>query len=243
MDDVSADILSRVRKLLALANDAGASEGERDNAMRMAHATLAKHNLSMAEAEVAGTASEEQRVQDGSLMTRNMPWMRQCAYAVAQLFFCAYCYYPDSCRQAKHIFIGKQSNAETARAIAEFVINNIFREANKRLLATRRGPWWTSFCKGATQRIRERCCQLRKQAEAANNGSPSTGTSLVLASLYQREQQANTELMAQLFGKLQNCVNSGRRTSYAGYDAGAQYGDSVSLNRQVGTTPERTKLK
>jgi len=39
--------------MLRLANDAGASEGERHNAMRMAHATLAKHNLDLASVESA----------------------------------------------------------------------------------------------------------------------------------------------------------------------------------------------
>lgn len=34
-------ILQRVRKMMALANDKAASDGERENAMRMAHATLA----------------------------------------------------------------------------------------------------------------------------------------------------------------------------------------------------------
>ena len=52
-DDERNKILARVRKLLNLANNAAATEGERDNAMRMAHATLAKYNLSLAEASGA----------------------------------------------------------------------------------------------------------------------------------------------------------------------------------------------
>lgn len=42
-------ILEKVKKLLALAGNAGATEGERDNALRMAHGLLAKHNLDMAD--------------------------------------------------------------------------------------------------------------------------------------------------------------------------------------------------
>jgi hypothetical protein len=42
-------ILEKVKKLLALANDKGATEGERDNALRMAHGMLAKHNLDMSD--------------------------------------------------------------------------------------------------------------------------------------------------------------------------------------------------
>lgn len=54
-------ILSRVRKMLRLANDAGATEGKRDNAMRMAHATLAKYNLDIAQAEESGVVGADDR--------------------------------------------------------------------------------------------------------------------------------------------------------------------------------------
>ena len=71
--------LERVKKMLTLANDAGATEGERDNALRMAHATLAKHNLTLSEAEAAGSTPEEKRC-DGAIETRNMPWARRTAH-------------------------------------------------------------------------------------------------------------------------------------------------------------------
>jgi hypothetical protein len=54
-------VLARVKKMMTLATDAGASEGERENALRMAHATLAKYNLTMSEAEATGKKSEEAR--------------------------------------------------------------------------------------------------------------------------------------------------------------------------------------
>lgn len=62
-----ARVLARVRKMMALANDdAAASDGERDNALRMAHATLLKHNLTMAAAEEAGATAEEARERDST---------------------------------------------------------------------------------------------------------------------------------------------------------------------------------
>lgn len=84
-------VLGRVRKMMALANDKAASDGERDNALRMAYNTLAKHNLSMAEAEAAGAKSEEPR-ERGFTMSRDQPWCRTVAHAIANLFFCAYWY-------------------------------------------------------------------------------------------------------------------------------------------------------
>jgi len=46
-----AKVLARLKKCLILANNEGATEGERDTAMKHAHAILAKYNLSIAEAE------------------------------------------------------------------------------------------------------------------------------------------------------------------------------------------------
>lgn len=60
-DSEKIKILGRIRKMLALANNEGASEGERDNALRMAHATLAKYNLDMAEVESSGKPQQEAR--------------------------------------------------------------------------------------------------------------------------------------------------------------------------------------
>ena len=48
-------IIEKIRKLLALANGTGAADQERESALRMAHALLAKHNLSMSDTELEPT--------------------------------------------------------------------------------------------------------------------------------------------------------------------------------------------
>jgi hypothetical protein len=90
MDFDKAKILSRVRKLMALANDAGATEGERDNAIRMAHATLAKYNLSISEVEASGKTTDEKRVIDNDLRTIAHPWIVTVMHGIAALYFCEY---------------------------------------------------------------------------------------------------------------------------------------------------------
>jgi hypothetical protein len=50
-------ILSRIQKMLALANDLAATEGERDNALRMAYNLMAKHNLDMVTVEARNPTS------------------------------------------------------------------------------------------------------------------------------------------------------------------------------------------
>lgn len=72
-------ILERVRKMLALANDEAATEGERDNALRMAHNLLMKHQLSMEDVENHAKDKDDPRGHfkgDGW----SMPWCLQGAH-------------------------------------------------------------------------------------------------------------------------------------------------------------------
>ncbi len=141
-------VLARVRKMMALANDAAASEGERDNALRMVHATLAKHNLTMAMAEEAGGEAEKRGLVTAE--SRDQPWARQTASAIASLMFCRY-FRQKSPRAGKviHNFVGREGNAKTASELADFVIRSIMSEANREWKKQANpGPWWTSFCKG-----------------------------------------------------------------------------------------------
>lgn len=234
-------ILARVRKMMALANDAGASAGERGNALRMMHATLAKHNLTIAEAEAAGQNTEKRdRI---TAETRNQPWARTVAHAVGELFFCRYFFSPGSVAgKVKHNFVGREDNAKTAASMSEYVIGSIMKEANREYKKQPDpGPWWTSFCKGAAEQVRVRCHELRIAAEQAD-APTSTGTGIVLASFYKTEQDANAKFLEDsLKIKLQTKATRTKRAG-EGYEAGKNFGRGISLNRQVGATQTAGRL-
>lgn len=242
MDENMKKILLRVKKMMTLANDAGATEGERDNALRMAHATLAKHNLSMAEAEAAGATPEEERATDKTLRTRHA-WTVRVANAIAQLFFCEY-FYVSSDRKVGHCFVGRLSNVATARELTDFVVKSINREG----WVAAKGQAFESrfqhlFCKGAADRVTYRCRELRRAAEQAAKSVPSTGTSIVLASYYAAEQAANQKFIdEQLQLKIRETKSKESRRIGDGYYEGQAYGDKVSLNRQVGRTTGNKQL-
>lgn len=59
-------IINRVKKMMALANDSAASDGERENALRMSYALMAKHNLDMTDVQGKPTGPQESRVQVSS---------------------------------------------------------------------------------------------------------------------------------------------------------------------------------
>lgn len=224
-------VLSRIRKMLALANDGAASEGERDNALRMIHNTLAKYNLSLTEAEETGQVGEARaKVGDESILPHN--WARTVASAIAHLYFCEYFYTTYHLpHKIVHYFIGRESNTVTAREMAQYVVRSIQREAGKRKRELGvNGPWERSFCNGASHHIYHRCNELRRAAEATEVPKASTGTSLVLVAVYASEELANKALISDL--KLKK-GRSNEITNHAAGAAGYQFGGTVSLNRQV----------
>jgi hypothetical protein len=163
-----ARVMERVRKMLALANDAAATEGERDNAMRMAHATLAKYNLTIGEAERAG-AKPEGRMQ-GELKMRNRPWRRLIAQAVAGLYFCEVCYMQTGRNNAVMYFVGREANVLTATEMSAYIIESVNKEGRAYSNENSDGEnsAYYRFCKGAAHRIWQRCTQLRAEAERAS---------------------------------------------------------------------------
>lgn len=231
-DNEQERVLGRIRKMMRLAEDAAASQGERDNAMRMVHATLAKHNLTMSMAEEKGAAAEEKRKQ-GDTTSRDQPWTRSVGHAIGELYFCQYFYTKlrDRAGKVRHSFVGRAGNVETAKLMTDYVVKSITSEANRLWkLQPDPGPWWTSFCKGAAQQVRERCKKLREEAEA--NDKPSTGTSLMLVNVYAAEKAANQLVLNAMGVKLHTPTVRTKRVG-DGFGAGLAFGASVSLHRQV----------
>ena len=224
-------IINRIKKMLALANDAAAAEGERDNAMRMAYNLLAKHNLTMATVE--GHTNEEKREQNAAQFY-GRPWALVVASAVAELFFCKYFYMRSRTRnQVHHYFVGKQSNSVTALEMTRYLVDSIKKEANQRMRAEGEGAAYRrSFSLGAANKIRQRVNELR--AEATKPTGQATGTSLVLASLYDTEREANLRFLKESGIRLRESRGRGKASVDAdAYHNGQQFGGTLSLNRQV----------
>lgn len=230
-----AKVLERVRKMLRLANDSAAAEGERDNALRMAHSTLAKYNLSLAEAEAHGQAPKEQRV-NNVLNVRDYAWMRSVADHIAKLFFCEYFYIRDSqTKYARYYFIGKESNARIALEMASYVMASIDREAQDVAIRngdTAKGTFWRSFCKGAAYKVKQRCMEMILAAmEPLKEKTP--GTSLVLASVYQLEAEGNMKYMADSGIKVRTVVSRQRVPLAQAFSHGSRYGETVNLQTNL----------
>lgn len=224
------NVLRKVRKMLALHNDNSASEGERDNALRMAHATLAKYNLNLSDAE----KKEDERI-DSAVEFSPHAWARTAAMAVADLFFCEYFFFSvGSSQRIKHYFIGRESNVITAQEMAKYVVKSISSQARKE---TKRlfedGKFERDFCKGASEAIYIRCKEIRASAEKEDSEQfSSTRTDIVLSSLYKTEKEENAFVIAEKY----NLEQSNVRQSSAGivaFEKGKQFGNSINLNKQL----------
>lgn len=125
-------IVNRIKKMMALANDPAASDGERENALRMSYALLAKYNLDMADVQGQPTGPQEaRRGQAAEFYGR--PWAVSVAAAVGDLFFCKYYYRSSGKNTAIHTFVGKESNALSAVEVAESLVRSIYQEATRKM--------------------------------------------------------------------------------------------------------------
>ena len=226
-------ILEKVKKLLALANNAGASEGERDNALRMAHGLLAKHNLDMADLQVH---LQVEGREDCINATFGMTWCRQISNSIAKLFFCRY-YFGKKINGTKieHHFVGKTSNAGTAALMSEYVISSILAECRKKWKYNL-APESRSFASGAARVIAERVIDMI--AEAKPEGS--TSTSLVIVALYKTEIEANEAFLKKAGTSLLPGKARKSHVNVAAYNQGKEHGATIGLNVQVAN---RNQLK
>lgn len=253
-NEIQAKILRRVRKMINLANDAGATEHERDTAMKMVHSTLAKYNISLS--QVGSEESQEARERLAQPFL-GKPWAITIAAAIARMYFCHYYYQTmggnaGPTQKAMHNFIGRQSNVITAQEMARFVVESVNREAQRyqRSIGGRYADY-RAFAQGAASQIRHRCAEIQHKAEKeglaaetvdADDASllKSAGTALVIASLYKTEEEANKSWLEQRKIDLKpGRAQTVDRTKVRAHLAGAEYGAKVSLHTQVGGTSNK----
>lgn len=222
-------VLERIKKMLALSNDSGATEAERETALHMAYNTLAKYNLSLSDLPSEDTTEARER-QDVVISADR--WARNLSMAVAKLFFCKYFYsQTGTSGKDKHNFVGRQSNVITAKYMSEYLIKSIKREASKRYTSPTT-PNGRSFCVGTVRSIGGRVEQMLQQ-----DTESTPGNAVALIGVHKREEEANASWLADEGTSLQTSKGRADNSLRSGaYHSGKEYGKSVSLNQQVTNT-------
>lgn len=244
-------VIERVRKLLNLANDAAATEGERENALRMAYATLAKHNIDIA--RVGSTQPQEKREEQQVRMSV-YPWARGIAHSLAGLFFCEYYYSRAAGKYAQHYFVGRTSNAITASEMSQYVIESVFKELRKRF-GSETNPEARGFATGVEAALRTRCYQMKRAA--TDHRAPQTagsvagnieggeaqaaGGALVLADFYKTEAEANRAWIDENVQGLKVTKDRTKAVGLSAYAAGKEHGKTINLSAQIGASKNSTR--
>jgi len=213
---IDPKVVSRIHKLLALANDGGANEHEAELAMSMAQAEMLKHNLSMATIEASGGKSEG-RVKEHTQQNLLYTWKRELLETIAKVNFChLYITHKRTAAHAKlaggYEIIGRASNVAAVKNMFDYLLQTV-----ERLVVAEVGVnpqdrfnrYSHSFRLGASERLRERLTerhdrqmeeQARKEREAAaraSHPSAATGNALVvvMADFAQQEADLNNDML------------------------------------------------
>lgn len=131
-------IINRIRKLMSLTADRGASEAEASLAAEHVQRLLAEHNLSIAAIEMSGASSGEggKRVREGVNTRQVYKWQRSLMNAVAELNFCkAFTKFTKHYKKAAifegYELIGRVDNVTSAQVMFEYLQQTIERLARE----------------------------------------------------------------------------------------------------------------
>ncbi len=220
-------ILTRIRKMMAIANDSAATEHERDTALQMSYRLLAKHNLTMLQVDQSTSEPRDNYKTEGW----SQLWAKQICLITSDLFFCSY-YYGNKINATKcvHHFVGLESNATTAMLMSAYIINSILKECRARYTHNL-APESRSFALGCARRLRVRVNALIAEEQQAN----VPGTALALINLYKSEKDANEALLPD---NLKPSKGGKSTVKALAYEAGKEFGNKINLSKQVGNSDE-----
>lgn len=230
MSELNQKKIALLKKVMALANDERANEGEREAAMRQAANIMQKYNLSLA--DLPADQQDEARGEQNVTISADT-WARNLCQSVGSLFFCNYFYgRTGTAGKDHHYFVGRQSNVVTAMGMCEYLIKSIKKEASKRYKSPT-SPEGRSFCVGAVRAIAARAAEQRK----GDTAEMTPGTAVVLANQYQLENDANKAFMESA-GRAVTSTKARTDNSLraSAFHAGKEHGKTVGLNTQLGTT-------
>lgn len=220
-------ILEKVKKLFALANDAGAAEGERDNALRMAQALLRKHNLDEKQVGFAGLKIHK------TGQSKKVPaWCETVFNGVAKVFGC-------------FVFMdGNIAISGSAASIAtvEYVALHLCEEIKRKSQAAASAQFMDALFSGnlETRKMRESAAKQFNEDFCKGAAKALYAKCLEIAG----EAEEETRALAEDFCKSQFKIKERKRTLTlgAGAHAGAEFGRTLNPSAQVGAkAPLRLK--
>lgn len=203
------DVIRKVEKLLALANDPNNNEHQAAAAAAKAQEMLLAYNLDMA--TITGQSGRAKEFMSGGLYQ----WQRDLWSACAELNFCLYRTIKGTRKGQKfeHRLIGRRENVVGTRVMAEYLQQTVERFAQteaktrgvscfvREMIAYREGMA-TRLYERLSRLRQERLAEERRQQEADRRAQPTptgdTKHALVLASYIDDEESLNIDFQSGL---------------------------------------------
>lgn len=235
---MDAKTKERLRRLKAMADDA-TSENEAMIAARRLHALLAKHGMDESDLDDGDGVSTSEK---GTLLVRG-EWCQEVMFAIARLYFCKGLTHgqpvfrrPNEGAGKRFSLIGRELHRETAMRVVQSVVRSVYAEAKRSSRELRPKyvhpmSWITSFCEGASYRIRVRVNEL---IEAGRKGAleDEDGDKLpVLAPMYDAAQADIDAFLADW--KINGWKPKGEIRSAEAFGNGKAFGDGVALGHEI----------
>jgi len=237
-DKATADILSKVKKLMALG--ASPSEAEAASALQKARELLARYGLSMADLD-----THHPEVVEGLLIEKKRlrGWESHLIHIITSCTFTTALHVQRN-GTGQVLLIGRELNTLAAAELFAYLHNVVLKLG--RAFSNEVGHL-ESFKRGVVQRTGERLLESAAGKEKSggpwagvsrNQAAPSSNAesgSLDQALMVQMEQTAGRENKAYIsekYGKTGTKRTASRVDAHS-YHKGRSAGDSVSLNRQV----------
>lgn len=239
-------MIEKIRKLLDLSKDKGASEAEAALAAAKASELLARFALS--EADVMKKTENRAVVMTTFPCKRGYFEITLCNM-VARLNFCKYVVFGNK----THMLIGDPVDAKVAQMLFEYLRDTINRLSNKTWLEqnggqygdrAQRGVFVRSFRVACTNRL---CWRMHDLLEERIKGEApkSDGTNLpALANMYQLKLGAADEKFKEQYGdttKKKKAYNP-KSSSAMGQLLGDMAGQEISLDQQIAGNGETKRL-
>lgn len=228
-------MLEKIKKLLALAQDPAASQGERDNAARMAAKLMAKHEISQADLDLVSLATEldltelqAQACRPGKKNPKQCPaWINLIAVGVMRFT-----------RTRLHLsgpvlsFRGPRQDCELAKWLHEYILEQCYKQSTGR--STSEATAFRLGFAGAIQKRLKEMAIFRQEEEQAL--TPTESTALVVS------QVKREILMDRRWGPDNSRIRPRHHTvSQEGRDAGMRA--HIPTNRPLSTSSTTARLK
>lgn len=245
-DEKRNQVREKIQQLLKLHSDPAATEGEATAAMRAIHQLCVRYNLELD--EIQSNLDESGLIERVFEDNWTDSWVTTLWAASARLYFCeSYIQRAGKVqnrrggfsRGVRRIVVGQPHNVEIAFTMAQYLVNTVRSLGNR--FHKKSQLERSSFWRGASHRLYERCVELMDEAQKDCNYTDvntedrlSVSSNIVLASMYEKMETLITEHMRNKGYKLKQSSKPRKSNDdVLAYFQGYNEGGNISLQPQL----------